>query len=130
MMAPTSGGLRFARTAALAFGVFLIVIETWRRFHQLGDVAMWPSIFDDYLAGLALITASRIAARSTERGRTWLAAAWGATTFMMFGSFFHQLVDHAEPDPSGVPIECVLAVKGAMLAVCLSGLVATLRSNQ
>jgi hypothetical protein len=121
--------LRFSRRAALALGIFLICIETWRRSHQLGDPAMWPSIFDDYLGGAFLIAASLIARRSVTKGRTWLAAGWGGATGMMFGSFFGQLMQHHAPDPSGVPTSCVVAFKGVLFALCIAGLTATLRSH-
>ena len=119
--------IRFSRRAAFALGVFAICIESWRRWHQFGDVAMWPAIFDDYLAGGFLIVASRIAARDVRRGRVWLAAAWGAATMMMYGSFFGHLVNRGPPDPSGFPVNVVLFVKAIMLAVCMGGLIATLR---
>jgi hypothetical protein len=115
---------------AFVFGVLAICIESWRRRHQFGDVAMWPAIFDDYLAGGFLITASRIAARDARRGRIWLAGAWGAATGMMYGSFFGHLVNRAAPDPSGVPVVVVLVVKAVLLVACLTGLIASLRRSR
>jgi hypothetical protein len=122
--------LTFSRIAARALGIFLIAIETWRRSHQLGDLSKWPSIFDDYLGGAFLIVASLIAARNPTKGRTWLAAGWGGATSMMFASFFGQLAEHDRADPSGVATACVLAVKALLFAVCLAGLVTTLRSHE
>jgi hypothetical protein len=120
--------LRFARRAAPPFGLFAIGIETWRRWHQFGDVRMWPVIFDDYLMGGFLLAASLVAARSPARGRTWLAGAWGVATGMMYGSFFLQLGNPLGPDPSGFPLALVLLVKGIMLATCVSGLVTSVIS--
>jgi hypothetical protein len=111
-------------------GVIAFVVESWRRRHQFGGVTMWPVIFDDYLGGGFLIVASRIAARDPGRGRVWLAAAWGAASMMMYGSSFGQLVNRAAPDASGLPVPFVLAVKAVLLAVCLAGLVITLRSGR
>src|SRR5262245_38165892 len=121
--------LRFSRRAAFAFGIFAIVVESWRRSHQFGDPSIWPMIFDDYLAGGFLIVASRFAARDVAKGRVWLAAAWGAATMMMFGSLFGQLVGHFAADPSGLPIAVVLSVKAILFAACLACLAATLRSS-
>jgi hypothetical protein len=45
---------------------------------------------------------------------------------MMYGSFFGQLAKLQQSDPSGFPAECVVAVKGLLLALCLAGLVSTL----
>jgi hypothetical protein len=117
----------FSRRAAFALGVFAIVVESWRRRHQFGDVSMWPLIFDDYIAGSFLIAASRIAARDAGRGRVWLAAAWGASAMMMYGSFFGQLINRAAPDASGLPTTFVLGVKAVLFAICLAGLAVTLR---
>src|SRR5262245_2441890 len=120
--------IRFSRRAAFILGIFAIVVESWRRWHQFGDMALWPSIFDDYVAGGFLIIASRIAARDVRKGQVWLAAAWGAATMMMFLSLFGQLVGHFASDPSGLPIAVVISVKVILLAVCVAALAATLRS--
>jgi hypothetical protein len=122
--------LAFARHAAFLFGAFAIVIETWRRWHQFGEVALWPAIFDDWLMGGFLIGAARFAGRDAVRGRPWLAGAWGVATGIMYGSFFIGLQNRDRGDPSGFPAWCVLAVKGAMLALCLAGLVASLRARE
>jgi catechol 2,3-dioxygenase-like lactoylglutathione lyase family enzyme len=125
----SSSALAFSRAAARAFGIFLFAIETWRRWHQLGEPRMWPSILDDWLAGAFLVAASVVARRDPSRGRAWLAGAWGAATGMMFGSFFGQLTDPHGPDPSGAATSLVVAVKGLMFALCLAGLVASLRAE-
>ena len=122
------GALHFSRTAALVLGIFLVCIETWRRSHQFGDLASWPHIFDDYLAGGFLVVASILAARDLAKGHTWLAAAWGATTMMMVKSLFVHLAERG-PDPSGASTAWVLAFKGAILAVCIAALAQTLRAR-
>ena len=126
-MSSQRASLRFSRYAALGLGIFLIAIETWRRSHQLRDLTMWPAIFDDYLGGAFLITASLIASRTTTKGRTWLAAAWGGATAMMFGSFFGQLAEHArgELEPGiGQTNACVLDLKAGARLQGAHGLVA------
>jgi catechol 2,3-dioxygenase-like lactoylglutathione lyase family enzyme len=127
--AGASAALAFSRTAARWFGVFLFAIETWRRWDQMGELRKWPSILDDWLAGAFLVAASVVAARDPSRGRAWLAGAWGAATGMMFGSFFGQLTDGHGVDPSGAATSVVVGVKGAMFALCVAGLVASLRGK-
>jgi catechol 2,3-dioxygenase-like lactoylglutathione lyase family enzyme len=124
-----SAALAFSRVAARGFGVFLFAIETWRRWDQMGEARRWPSILDDWLAGALLVVASVVAARDATRGRAWLAGAWGAATGMMFGSFFGQLVDGAGIDPSGAATSVVVGVKGVMFALCVVGLVTSLRGR-
>jgi hypothetical protein len=125
----TSAALAFSRTAARGFGVFLFAIETWRRWDQMGQPRKWPSILDDWLAGAFLVAASVIATRDPSKGRAWLAGAWGAATGMMFGSFFGQLTDGRGVDPSGAATSVVVGVKGMMLALCVAGLVTSLRGK-
>jgi hypothetical protein len=119
--------LGFSHRAARTAGLLIPLLETCRRWHQLTQPARWPSIFDDYLMGLLLLLAAFQARRDPVEGRTWLAAAWGLATGMMFGSFFGQLVALGEPDPSGIPARAVVAFKGVFFAVCVAGLVGALR---
>jgi hypothetical protein len=118
----------FSRGAARVLAVLLIVIETWRRRHQLGNPSYWPVIFDDYLAGAFLIISARMAAPpTTARGQRFLATAWGVATGMMYGSFFGQLENRAAADPSGAPVTAILILKAVGLLLCLVGLVGALR---
>jgi hypothetical protein len=117
----------FSRSAAAPTGVFFIFIETWRRWHEIGALASWPTILEDWLLGGFLLLAAALGRRDTGRGPLHLAAAWGAATGIMFGSFFGQLVDLGSVDPSGIPSASVVAVKGIVFSVCLLGLVGALR---
>jgi hypothetical protein len=122
------GSLSFSRGAAQILGPLVIAIETWRRWHQFGEIRMWPAIFDDYLVGGFLLYAARVARPTNQsRGRRNRAPAWGVATGMMYGSFFAQLERLAERDPSGLPAWPVVIAKGIGLLVCLVGLVAALK---
>jgi hypothetical protein len=118
----------FSRVAARILGPFIIVVETWRRWSQFGDIRHWPMIVDDYLAGAFLFFAATVAKRAREaRGPLYLGAAWGVATGMMYGSFFSQLQRSSEADPSGVPVVSILIVKGIGLLLCVGGLVGALK---
>jgi hypothetical protein len=122
--------IRFSRIAARSLGPLVIGIETWRRWHQFGDVRIWPAIFDDYLAGGFLLYAASVAKPANEvTGRRYLAGAWGVAAGMMYGSFFSQLYRFAEPDPSGLPVLPVLIAKGVGLVVCVGGLLGALKGE-
>ena len=47
--------LTFSRRLALTFGVLLPIVETIRRWHQLGDLRIWPAWLDDILLGACLL---------------------------------------------------------------------------
>jgi hypothetical protein len=118
--------LTFSRRIAYV-GAVLPVIETWRRWHEWGQLAKLPSILDDFVVGIALLAAALVARRDPPVGRVYLAAAWGIACGMIYYSFFGQLVRLGEPDPSGVSSVAVVAVKGVLFALGIAGLVGALR---
>jgi hypothetical protein len=120
--------LEFSRRAALALGIALPLLETWRRRHEWGELHLWPEILDDFFAGALLLSGALLTRRSAERGRPALAAAWGAVTAGTYYSFFGQLVAR-EPDPSGLSMAAIGLAKGAIFALCLVGLVGALRGS-
>ncbi len=121
--------MMFSRALAYAGGVLLPILETVRRWHQLGDPWVWPFWLDDWIIGLFLIYGAWRTRSQVERGRPILAAAWGFACGLGYASFFSDLVD-VSADPSGLPSTTVAALKGAMLALGLAALVATIRSKE
>ena len=118
--------LVFSRRAALAAGIVMPLIETWRRWAEWGQLSKLPSILDDFVAGGFLILGS-VMSRNPASGRPYLAAAWGVATGMMYYSFFGQLVLLGQPDPSGVSSAVVVAFKGVLFAGCVFCLAGALR---
>jgi len=119
--------IEFSRRLALLFGILLPVAETIRRFHQLGDLSAWPAWLDDwFIGGLLLLGAWRTRV-DPVRGQPFLAAGWGFTCAMAYNSFFFQLANLSQPDPSGISSAIVVAIKGAGLLLSIVALVATLR---
>lgn len=117
----------FSRTMAWVLGIFFPLVEMWRRSAELGQLGRWPAILDDFLMGALLLAGAFSSRRRAQDGQTLLAAAWGFACAMMYGSFFGQLGKLQQADPSGFPAECVVAVKALLLALCIAGLVSTLR---
>jgi hypothetical protein len=118
-----SGPKAFSRRLAVAAGLFIPALETWRRWGDWGD---WPSILEDYIAGGFLILGAVSARRLLPKGPRLLAAAWGFATGMMYLSFVGQLMHLSSADPSGFPAACVVAVKGLFLLLSLLGLLGAL----
>jgi hypothetical protein len=119
--------LTFSRRLALTFGVLLPIVETIRRWHQLGDIRVWPAWLDDILLGACLLYGAWRTAQDTETGRPWLAAAWGISCGMAYTSFFGQLVRLDQPDPSSIPAVWVVAIKGVGFLLAILALAGSLR---
>lgn len=119
--------LTFSRRLALVYGVSLPIIETIRRWKQLGDFRMWPSWLDDVLLGAALLYGAWRVAKEVEKGRPWLAAAWGLTCGIAYNSFFGQLARLDQPDPSALPAAWVVGIKGVGTLLAIVALAGSLR---
>lgn len=121
--------MAFSRALAYVAGIVLPIGETIRRWNELGDIRMFPFWFDDWLIGGFLLYGAFRAGRDAAGGRPVLAAAWGFACGMGYASFFSTLSELSLSDPSGLPSTTVAVVKGVMLAVGLTALIATLRSR-
>jgi hypothetical protein len=122
--------VRFSRYLALAFGVFLPVAETVRRWSTWHENP--PALFDDYIAGALLLYGAWRTGRDLQHGRPFLAAAWGFLCGLAYASFFGQVwrLQHGDnADPSGLPSVWVTAVKGLGFALAILALVLTLRGE-
>ena len=117
-----------SRRLAVIAGVALPVLETMRRWHQLGDVAVWPSWLDDWAIGIFLLYGAWRVSRDAGSGRPVLAAAWGFACGLGYASFFSQMGALNAMDPSGLTPTTMVFVKGAMLTLGIAALVATVRS--
>jgi hypothetical protein len=118
--------MQFSRRIAIVAGFVLPVVETVRRWHQLGDLRVWPFWLDDWAIGGLLLYGAWSTRRDIARGRPVLAAAWGFACGVGYASFFSQLATVDRPDPSGVSSVTVVTIKGVMLAVAIIALVVTL----
>jgi hypothetical protein len=105
----------------------LPVVETLRRWHQLGDLRVWPSWLDDWAIGAFLLFGAWQSRSGSARGRAVLAAAWGFACGLGYASFFSQIEDLSSADPSGFPSAVVAAIKGMMLTWGVVALVAAIR---
>jgi len=109
------------------YGVALPILETVRRWHQLGDLSIWPFWLDDWLIGALLLYGVWRTRNGAASGQAYLSAAWGFTCAMGYMSFFSQLSAINQPDPSGVPPVIVVTVKGVGVALAILALVGVLR---
>jgi len=118
--------IQFSRRLAIVAGFVLPIVETVRRWHQLGDLAVWPFWLDDWAIGGFLLYGAWSTRRDIAGGRPVLAAAWGFACGVGYGRLFSPLATVDRRGPSGVWTVVVVTVKGVMLAVAIVALVATL----
>ena len=123
-------GLAISRCFALCIGILLPLAELYRRSHELGDIAMFPAWFDDVLIGAFLIYGAWRTRGGREDGRLHLAAAWAFMAGMAYGSFFGQLAELDQADPSGASPVVIVAIKGAGFVIAVVCLWLTARAKQ
>jgi hypothetical protein len=118
---------QFSRRLAYLFGIALPVLETFRRFHQLGDPTIWPQWLDDFLLGAFLLAGARLTARHRLENARYLVAAWGVACGMGYYSFFGEMAHLGQTDPAGIPATWVAVIKGVGLALAIAALIGALR---
>lgn len=123
-----TAGLQFSRRLAILAGAVLPLVETLRRWDQLSDLANWPFWLDDFAIGGFLLYGAWQTRTADRRGVSTLAAAWGFACAMGYNSFFGQLAQLSQSDPSGLQSSVVVSIKGVMLVAAIAALIVTLRS--
>jgi hypothetical protein len=121
-------GLQFSRRVAVVAGVVLPVAETARRWHQLADPRIWPFWLDDWVIGAFLLWGAWKVRTKQPGAVTTLAAAWGFACGMGYASFFSEITQLNQPDPSGFASVIVAGVKGLMMGLAVAALSVTLQS--
>jgi hypothetical protein len=99
-----------------------------RRYHQLGDFAAWPGWLDDFILGAALLSGAILTSRGRLENARYLAAAWGITCGMAYGSFFGTLLHLDVPDPAPVAPVWVATIKGVGFVLAIVALIGALRA--
>ena len=117
--------MRFELVAAYVMGIALPLLEVLRRRTNFETISGY---LDDFIAGALLLVAARAVSRRKPSGPILLVAAWGVLCGGLYGSFFGQLEHGASHDVSGLTTSIVVAVKGALFAVALTGLVFSIRA--
>src|SRR5688572_3525256 len=119
--------MRFEEKSAVAIGILLPVLETYRR--GLGGWRVdFTTVFEDYLAGALLLAGAWAASRQRSFGARLLLVAWAWVTGMMTISFIDQLevtLRGADLEPLNTD---VLIVKALLLTVSVMSLIKAFRS--
>ena len=114
----------FSRRTALVIGILLPLGETIRRWGTW--FADPPAYLDDVSIGAFLLVAAWLSARRPDVGQRWLAAAWGYTCGLGYGSVFGHLSNLGKPDVSPIPHIAVFCVIGVGWLIAIVALVAAL----
>lgn len=116
--------MRINVSAAIGLGLLLPILETVRRGFDHWLVS-FTTMFEDYLAGAALL----VAAIASIRGKRWaplsLVVVWSGTMFMMLISTVSQIERQIKEDLEAHS-ENVLIIKIALFALSLGALVQSL----
>ena len=118
--------MRFEEKSAVAIGILLPVLETYRR--GLGEWRVdFTTMFEDYLAGALLLAGAWAASRQRSGGARLLLVAWAWVTGMMTISF----IDQVEVTLRGVDLEAqntdVLIAKALLLSASAISLIKAFR---
>jgi hypothetical protein len=119
----------FSRALAVAFGIFVPIAETVRRWNTWRDAPL--TLFEDYvLAFLVLYGAWRVG-HDFRRGQCFLAAAFGVVCGVGYCSVVGQWhhIQLGEPDPAPIPSSWVLAIKVVLFVLAIIALVATVKAD-
>jgi hypothetical protein len=122
-----SVGIDTNRRGAIAFGIAMPLLQTWRTVcfgHMPETWTVWPIALDAYVTG-ALLLAGAWAASRSGWGRALLAVGWGFSAGIMYRTFFEQLAD---PGRHAGAHGMVLGFKGVLLVAAVVGLVGAVRS--
>ena len=122
--------LAISMYTAFIGGIGVAALETIRRWHQLTDLHYFINWFDDYLFGAFLVFGAIKTSRSPVNGQRFLIAAWGTAAGANFMSFFGQLQQLDQPDPSQVSSQTVVIIKGIMELIIIICLVLSLKKTK
>jgi len=117
----------FSRRLAWVYALALPVVETARRWHQLGDPSTWPVWLDDFLLAALLFAGARLTSESRYQNAKYLAAAWGVTCGMAYGSFFNSFLNLDVPDPGPLSTTAVALIKSVGFALAILALIGSLK---
>lgn len=115
--------LKASAWLAVAMGAIGSVLKVVRVLRQ---AEWWPFVVYDYLAVFLLVVGGIAVLRGGVSGR-WLAAGWGFSVAMTYGSFFGHLEKWTRHTGTDLSFERTMSVSvGILLAINLAGLVLTL----
>lgn len=118
--------MRLEAKAALALGILLPTLETYRR--GIGEWGLdFTTMFADYLAGALLLIGAWAAYRGRPSADSWLLVGWGWVTGMMVMSFSDQLEGTLRNTSTEPFNSLVLIIKFVLLSISLFGLISSFK---
>ncbi len=111
------------RLLAIALALSLMIGELWRSW---GAGRPLYAVIDDQILGVLLIAGAIALRRDTWRTRGLMAAAWGVTAGMLYGSFFGKVFEPARTNAGNWDLGVLTMLIGVAFATAIIGLVLTL----
>lgn len=116
---------------AIVFGAFLVCAETCLHLNEIANPTHWTDLpIYDWVAGGFLVYAGVLGRRDWSRGRPYQAAAWGFVASLLIGAFTgHWEAWAIDPQPSdeGISDGASVGILGALMAVSVAAMMATIR---
>ena len=126
-LAVTTCVMRFEGITALAIGILLPVMETYRR-----GIGYWlvdfTTMFEDYVAGALLLIGGWASYKMRPWSAPFLVLAWGYFTGLMSSSFWSQLEETLRQTASEPDNLLVVIVKFLLWSVCVVSLILSFRT--
>ena len=120
--------MRFDVIAAIILGILIPTLETVRRGIGYWSVS-FTTMFEDYLAGIALIVCALGALRGARWAPLSLLIVWSGVASMMLLSTVSQIERHFWGDVLEPRSGIVLCAKLLLLLVCVVALSQSVRAN-
>ena len=116
--------LKISVRLAIVLGVFLPVLETIRRIHQILVPQYFFRWFDDYTLGAILLIAAYMVKQNKRNATAYLIAAWGIAAGALGVSLFVQMDGYAHglADDGVFSSGLVTIAKASILLYILIGL--------
>ena len=115
--------MRTLRLIAIALGLVLMFVESWRSFDTGRPVMFWRV---DLVVGLMLFVSAVLLNPDTTRRRAFFTGAWGLAVGMLFETFIRKFVSPETIDAGNFTMGQLTVFAAIALLISIYGLVSAI----